>query len=63
MLTATRCRELVEMYRVQANERDMAPRRVTLLRNIAHSLSGLASQLDMLADDMKEDRRGAKHDG
>ncbi|TFV48220.1 hypothetical protein E4K65_12350 [Bradyrhizobium niftali] len=51
MPTAAECRELAKSYRSQANECGISPRRAALLRNIANSLSGLASQLEMLAAD------------
>jgi hypothetical protein len=60
MLTAAECRKLVQSYKRQANEPGLSPRRETLLRNIARSLSGLATQLDMLAVDLDQERRGAQ---
>jgi hypothetical protein len=56
MVTATECRELAKSYRSQASDPDLSARRATLLRNIAHSFSGLASQLDMLIDDTEDSR-------
>ena len=47
-MNAREYRELAKSFRELAYSAD-TPRKVSLLRNIAHSLSGLASQLEALA--------------
>jgi hypothetical protein len=56
MLSAAECRELARNCRSQAEEPGISSRRASLLRNIANSFSGLASQLEMLASDTVENR-------
>lgn len=51
MLTAAECRDLARSYRSQSKDRAVSPKQANVLRNIANSLSGLAKQLEMLADD------------
>ena len=55
-MTAAECRELASEYKAQARQAGISQRRATLLVNISHSFSGLASQLDILADDMKAEK-------
>jgi hypothetical protein len=62
MLTPAECRKLAQSYRSQANESGASPRRATLLRNIANSFSGLANQLEMLAN-TEQDRRASSTGG
>jgi hypothetical protein len=56
-MTAAECRELASEYRAQARQAGISQRRATLLTNISRSFNGLASQLEMLASDMKADKR------
>ena len=48
MLSAGEYRELAEAYRAKAGAPGLAPNKATALRNIARSLSALASQLEIL---------------
>ncbi|MCP3397749.1 MULTISPECIES: hypothetical protein [unclassified Bradyrhizobium] len=57
MFTVAGCRDIAKNCRRLAEDPGLAPRRATILRNIAHSLSGLAHQLDLLADDEEALRR------
>ncbi|UQR61762.1 hypothetical protein LRP30_33930 [Bradyrhizobium sp. C-145] len=57
MPTASEFRQLALDYKAQAKEIGITSRRAALLRNIAHSYSGLAHQLDMLAEDVEAERR------
>ena len=47
MITAAECREPARSFKDRA-DKTTAAGKVRLLRNIAHSLSGLATQLDTL---------------
>lgn len=47
----TECRKFATKYKAQSRELGISTKRATLLKNIAQSLSGLASQLDMLIED------------
>jgi hypothetical protein len=51
VLTAVQCRELADDHKARARAVGISQKRATLLANIAKSYSGLASQLEMLADD------------
>ncbi|MCC8978753.1 hypothetical protein [Bradyrhizobium acaciae] len=51
MLTAAECRDLAESYRSQSQDRAVSAKQANVLRNIANSFTGLAKQLEMLADD------------
>jgi hypothetical protein len=55
--SAARCRELAAQYKDRATQTGLAAKRATLLRNISRSLTSLASQLEMLVDDMAAERR------
>lgn len=46
--TAAECRQFAKHYNTESRGSDISQRRASVLRNIAHSLSGLASQLEML---------------
>src|ERR1700758_527263 len=48
MLTAIECRRLAKTYRDRANEIGIHPRTANVLKNIASSFSGLASQFEIL---------------
>jgi hypothetical protein len=48
MMNASECREAAKDYKAQAKELGLPSNKVTLLTNIARSLSGLANQLEML---------------
>jgi hypothetical protein len=54
MVTAAQCRQLADQHKVQARVAGISQKRAALLSNIAHSFSALASQLEMLADDVAE---------
>jgi hypothetical protein len=56
VLTAARYRELAAACRTQANEIGISSTRAAILRNIAHSFVGLASQLEMLAASVEKER-------
>lgn len=58
MLTSAECRMLAQSYKTRANEPGLSTRRRTLLRNIARGFSALANQLEKLAIDVLQDRRG-----
>jgi hypothetical protein len=59
MLSATECHELARRYRHDASEVGLSDRRASLFRNIAHSLSALSHQLNMLAEDTEEEKRAS----
>jgi hypothetical protein len=50
MLSASEYRKLAGQYRTRALVTGLAPNEATLLRNIARTLSALASQLEILAE-------------
>jgi len=54
VITAAECRGLAAHHRAQASEVGISRKRATVLANIAHSFAGLASQLEMLADDVAQ---------
>ena len=54
MLTATECQKLVSEYKSLAQQADVSKERAVMLTNIARSLSGLATQLDMLAAHIRD---------
>ncbi|RTE88555.1 hypothetical protein D6B98_35080 [Bradyrhizobium sp. LVM 105] len=62
MQTAEECRKLASDYRRTAEENGVSPRKANLLRNIANSLSGLASQFELLtavaAEESRDTTRG-----
>ena len=53
-LTAAQCREFADHHKARARDPGISQKRATLLANIARSFSGLASQLEMLADDIAQ---------
>ena len=53
MLNATQCRILAKEYRNRAREPGVAKDSASIMNNIARSLMGLATQLDMLAAKMR----------
>jgi hypothetical protein len=57
MITSGDCHGYAESFRTQAAEKAVAAARVHLLRSIAHSLSGLATQLDALREYEREAAR------
>jgi hypothetical protein len=57
MLNAVQCRRLAKEYKDRASEPDVSKDSAFIMRNIARSFMGLASQLDMLAAKMREERR------
>jgi hypothetical protein len=57
MLNATQCRALAKEYKNGAREAGVSKDRAFLMNNIARSLTGLATQLDMLAAKMREEAR------
>lgn len=48
MISAIECREAASAFKAEARIAGTAAKKVTLLTNIAHTLSGLANQLEML---------------
>ena len=52
MMSADDCRDLAKWYRARADDDDKTlPGRAARLRNVAHSLSSLATQLEMMSHD------------
>jgi hypothetical protein len=56
MITATECRELAKSYREHAAEPG-STQNASLLKNVAHSFSALATQLEVLEDLYRHDSR------
>jgi hypothetical protein len=56
MINASECREAAKDYKAQAKDAGLPPKKLTLLKSIAQSLNGLASQLEMLDSHEKEHR-------
>jgi hypothetical protein len=54
-LTAAQCRQLAVEHKACAKLPGISPKRASLHTNIARSYSGLASQLEMLAADGRND--------
>jgi hypothetical protein len=54
-LTAAQCRQLAGEHKARAKVTGLSLKRVSLHTNIARSFSGLASQLEMLAEDVTRD--------
>jgi len=54
-LTAAQCRQLADEHKARAKVPGLSLKRVSLHTNIARSFSGLASQLEMLAEDVTRD--------
>jgi len=57
MLTATQCQTYASEYKSLARQAGVSEKRATLLNNIARSLKGLSSQLDMLAVLLREEAK------
>ena len=55
MITASECRELAQSYREHAPEVGSS-QKANLLRNIAHSFSGLATQVEVLEELYRHDK-------
>jgi hypothetical protein len=53
MMSADDCRDLAKWYRARADDELSSPRR-TMLRDVAHSLSSLATQLEMMAREPRQ---------
>jgi len=49
MLSPTQCRALAKQYKDLARQAGVSEDRAFIMNNIARSLNGLATQLDMLA--------------
>jgi hypothetical protein len=52
--TAAQCREFADHYKARARDAGISQKRATLFASIARSFSGLANQLEMLADDIAQ---------
>ena len=50
MLTEAECQAFASVFKAKAAETDTSARTTAIMNNIAHSLSGLASQLEMLTE-------------
>jgi hypothetical protein len=50
MLTHAECRAFARVFKAKAAETDISARSAAVMKNIAHSLSALASQLEMLTE-------------
>ncbi|MCD9825325.1 hypothetical protein [Bradyrhizobium japonicum] len=59
MLTVAQCQELAIEYKTLSQVPDISKDRAGLLKNIARSFVGLASQLDRLAADMRDEKNKA----
>ncbi|WP_426610173.1 hypothetical protein [Bradyrhizobium sp. McL0616] len=59
MPTAAECRILASAFKLKATEAGVPARTATLMKNISRSFSGLASQLEMLADTPSRETKGA----
>jgi hypothetical protein len=57
MLNATQCRKFAKEYKDRAREPDMSKDTAFIMNNIARSLMGLATQLDMLAAKVRDEGR------
>jgi hypothetical protein len=57
MLTVNECRKLAKAYRDKAEATGVSQKEATVLKNIAKSFSGLASQFEILVAISKERRR------
>jgi hypothetical protein len=56
MFDADQCRALADEYKTLATKFAVSEAHVRVLRNIARTLTGLATQHDILADLLKEER-------
>jgi hypothetical protein len=57
MLTASKCKALACEYKSLAQQPNISEERAAMLVNIARSLVGLATQLDRLAADMRDNAK------
>ena len=55
VMTAVQCQELANHYKALAREASISNDRAFVLKNIARSFAGLASQLDRLAALMRDE--------
>jgi hypothetical protein len=55
MLTAAQCQTLASQYKAMAQAPHVSEKRALTLKNIARSLTGLATQLDRLAANIRDD--------
>jgi len=58
MLNAAQCRDLAKEYKNRAREPGIAEDSAVIMKNIARSLTGLATQLDMLAAKIRDTKLG-----
>ena len=56
MLTAAQCETLASKYRELSQAQNISKNRAGILKNIARSYAGLASQLDRLAANIREEQ-------
>jgi len=56
-MSAVEVRAAAKAYKAEAGAAGTATKKVTLLTNIAHTLGGLASQLEMLDDYERQNRQ------
>jgi len=56
MLTAAQCQAFAQQYKGMSLVPDISKDRAFLLKNIARSFAGLASQLDMLAAKVRDEQ-------
>jgi hypothetical protein len=57
MTTAAQCRELANHYKALSQTPGVSTDRAFILKNIARSLAGLASQMDRLAALMRDEAK------
>jgi hypothetical protein len=55
MLTAAQCQAFASQYKAMSEAPQISEKRAMTLRNIARSFTGLATQLDRLAADIRDD--------
>ncbi|MFB9265030.1 hypothetical protein ACFFWD_18025 [Bradyrhizobium erythrophlei] len=60
MLTAAECRALAAKYKSMAQRPDASEDRAAITRNIARTFTGLASQLDRLAANIRDEARSGR---
>jgi hypothetical protein len=56
MVTAAQCQTLASQYKAMAQATLVSESRALMLKNIARSFTGLATQLDRLAANIRDDR-------
>jgi hypothetical protein len=57
LMTAAQCQELAHHYKALSQRPDISRDRAFILKNIARSFAGLASQLDRLAALMRDEAK------